>query len=139
MLTTPVLKLPDFSKPFIVETDACYYGLGVVLMQDQHPLAFLSKALGVKNLGLSIYEKEFLAILLAVEKWRVYLLHASFIIRTDQKSLKYLLEQKVSTPLQHRYLTKLWGFDYQIEYKKGLIIGLRMPCQGFIRTLNVMP
>lgn len=119
MTTAPVLKLPDFSLPFIVETDASYYGLGTVLIQDKHPLAFISKALGVKNLGLSIYEKEMLAILLAVSKWRSYLLHTTFIIRTDHKSLKFLLEQKVSTPLQHRYLTKLLGFDYKIEYKKG--------------------
>lgn len=57
MSTAPVLKLPDFNKPFIVEIDACYYGLGTVLMHNHHPLEFLSKALGVKNIGLSIYEK----------------------------------------------------------------------------------
>lgn len=62
-------------------------------------LAFVSKALGTKNLGLSIYENEFLAILLAVEKWRAYLLHAHVIIRTDQRSLKFLVEQKISTPV----------------------------------------
>lgn len=89
-------------------------------MQNNHPLAFISRALGPKNLGLSIYEKELLAILLAVTKWRSYLLHSTFVIRTDQRSLKFLLEQKLSTPLQHRYLTKLLGFDYQIEYKRGV-------------------
>ena len=69
MCNVPVLQLPDFSKVFVLETDACYGGLGAVLMQEGHPLAFVSKALGPKNLGLSIYEKEFLAILLPVEKW----------------------------------------------------------------------
>lgn len=90
----PVLKLPDFGRVFAVEIDASYKGLGAVLMQDQHPIAYLSKALGIKNLGLSIYKKEFLAILMAVNKWRSYLLHAPFIIRTDQRSMKYLLEHK---------------------------------------------
>lgn len=47
------------------------------------------------------------------------MLHDHFIIRTDQQSLKYLLQQKISTPLQHKYLTKLLGFDYSIEYRKG--------------------
>lgn len=89
-------------------------------MQEHHPLAFFSKALGTKTMGLSIYEKEFLAIIIEVDKWRSYLLHAPFIIRMDQKSLKYLLEQMLSPPLQHRYLTKLLGFDYTIKYKKGV-------------------
>lgn len=68
MSSAPVLQLQDFSKIFVVETDASYAGLGAVLSQDNHPIAFISKALGVRNLGLYIYEKEFLAILLAIEK-----------------------------------------------------------------------
>lgn len=119
MTQTPVLQLPDFSKPFILETDASYNGIGAVLMQDKHPLAYLSKALGPKSVGLSVYEKEFLAIILAVQKWRAYLICGTFIIRTDQNSLKYLLEQKITTPLQHKYMAKLMGYNYTIEYKKG--------------------
>lgn len=102
-----------------METDASYGGIGAVLMQDKQPIAYLSKALGPKAMGLSIYEKEFLAIILAVQKWRSYLICGTFIIRTDQKSLRYLLEQRVSTPLQHKYLAKLMGFSYTIEYKRG--------------------
>lgn len=120
MTQTPVLQLPDFKKPFVVETDACYHGVGAVLMQEGHSIAYLSKALGPRNLGLSVYEKELLAILLAVQKWRPYLLWGTFTIRTDQQSLKHLLEQKISTPLQHKYLAKLLGFNYSIEYKKGI-------------------
>lgn len=116
---THVLQVPNFNKPFLVETDACYTGIGAILIQDGHPLAYLSKALGPKALGLSVYQKEFLAILLAIQKWRSYLICVTFITRTDQKSLKYLMEQKLSTPLQHNYLAKLMGFTYKIEYKKG--------------------
>lgn len=117
---TPVLQLPNFKKSFVVETDACYHGIGAILMQEGHPLAYLSKALAPKSLGYSVYEKEFLAILLAVQKWRSYLICGTFTIRTDQKALKYLLEQKISTPLQHKYMAKLMGFNYRIEYKKGI-------------------
>lgn len=120
MSSAPVLQLPDFSKVFILETDASYSGLGAVLMQENHPIAYISKALGPRSLGLSVYEKELLAIILATQKWRAYLIHNQFIIKTDQQSLKYLLEQKISTPLQHKYLTKLLGFDYKIEYKRGV-------------------
>lgn len=56
---TPLLALPDYSVPFTVETDACADGVGAVLMQRGHPVAYLSKALGVQNNKLSIYERSF--------------------------------------------------------------------------------
>jgi RNase H-like domain found in reverse transcriptase len=115
-----VLALPDFSKPFIIETDASHMGIGAVLMQDRHPIAFMSHKLGVKNLGLSTYEKDFLALITAVTKWRHYLTGSNFIIRTDQISLKNLLDQKVNTTMQHRGLSKLLSLNYTIEYKRGI-------------------
>ncbi|GJV46329.1 putative nucleotidyltransferase, ribonuclease H [Tanacetum coccineum] len=86
---------------------------------EQHPISYLSKALSPKQQTLSVYEKELLAILMAVKKWHYYLITGPFIIRTDQNSLKHLLAQKVTTPLQHKWLAKLLGYDYTIEYKKG--------------------
>jgi hypothetical protein len=82
LTSAPVLALPDFSKVFEIETDALAFGIGAMLMQDGHSLAFLSKALGPRNRGLSTYEKECLAILLAVDHWRSYLQGAEFVIRT---------------------------------------------------------
>ncbi|KAA8542515.1 hypothetical protein F0562_023667 [Nyssa sinensis] len=74
---------------------------------------------GGRNLLLSTYEKEVLALVLAVQKWRAYLLGKQFIVRTDQRSLKYLWEQRITTTAQQRWLYKLMGFDFVIEYKKG--------------------
>nr|XP_027118736.1 uncharacterized protein LOC113735978 [Coffea arabica] len=119
MCTTPVLAVPDFTQPFIVETDACYSGIGAVLMQNRRPISYLSQALGQKNMGLSIYEKELLALVTAVTKWRHYLEGHHFIIHTDNQSLKYLLDQRITTPLQQKWLTKLLGLSYEIHYKKG--------------------
>lgn len=66
-----------------------------------------------------VYEKELLAIMFVVCHWHYYLITYHFTIRTNQKSLKHLLEQKVSTPLQHVWLSKLMVYDYDIAYKKG--------------------
>ena len=83
MCTSPVLRLPDFERPFVIETDASNGGIGAVLQQDSHPIAYLSRALSTRNLDLSVYEKELMALVLAVTKWRHYLVGHHFIIKTD--------------------------------------------------------
>jgi len=97
LISAPVLALPNFSIPFVVETDASNKGIGAVLQQQGHPVAYVSKALGVKAQGLSTYEKECLAILMAVEHWYPYLQSSQFIILTDQKSLVHLDDQRLTT------------------------------------------
>lgn len=109
LISAPVLAVPDFSKPFVVTTDASATGIGAVLSQQGHPLAFLSKALGPKNQGLSTYEKEYLAIIMAVAQWRSYLQLAEFTIFTDHKSLMQLNEQRLQTIWQQKVYSKLFG------------------------------
>jgi hypothetical protein len=82
-------------------------------------LAFTSKKLSERNLGKSIYENEMLAILHDVDLWRPYLLGKHFQIKTDHQSLKYFLEQCISSSEQQKWVTKLFGYDYEIIYKKG--------------------
>lgn len=120
MTTSPVLALPNFSQPFVLETDASGKGVGVVLMQDHRPTAFLSKALNLRNQALSIYEREFLAVVIAVKKWRTYLQGHKFIIRTDQQALRHLFDQKSMNPTKQRWLTKLLGLDYEIQFRSGI-------------------
>ncbi|XP_060673303.1 uncharacterized protein LOC132803788 [Ziziphus jujuba] len=86
LTTAPVLALPDFSQPFVIECDASGIGIGAVLSQNGRPLAYFSQAR---------------------------------LVRTDQQSLKYLLEQRITTLAQARWLPKLLGYDYHIEYKHG--------------------
>jgi hypothetical protein len=113
MVQAPVLALPDFDKPFVIETDACQDGIGAVLLQQGHPIAYLSGALGVNNQKLAIYEKEFMAIMMAVDKWRAYLQRGPFIIKTDHKSLCCLDDQVLHTELQKKAMTKLIGLQYK--------------------------
>lgn len=114
MTTEPVLVLADFTKTFVVETDACSRGMGVVLMQEGRPLVFFSKALAPRYWGLSTYEKEYMAVLTTVDRWRHYLQGGHFIIRTDYHNLKYPLEQNVTTALQQKGLNKLLGLYYKV-------------------------
>lgn len=119
MTRVPVLSLPDFSAPFIIETNASGTGMGAVLSQHQHPIAFFSKQFCPKLLHSSTYIRELHAITTAVKRWRQYLLGHPFTILTDHKSLKDLMSQSVQTPEQHVYLSKLLGYDYTIQYKSG--------------------
>ena len=89
-------------------------GIGAVLQQEGHPIAYLSKTLSPKHQSLSTYEKEFLVVLMALNKWKGYLLDRHFKIKTDHFSLKFLLDQRLTTPFQAKWLPKLLGYDYEI-------------------------
>lgn len=119
LTTTPILALPDFNKPFQLQTDASDSGVGAVLLQEGHPLAFVSRSLGPRTRGLSTYDKEYLAILVAIEQWRSYLQHFEFTIYTDQRSLTHITDQRLHTPWQLRMFSKLVGLQYKVVYKPG--------------------
>jgi hypothetical protein len=79
----------------------------------------LSKALGPAHSHLSIYDKEFLALIMAVERWRSYLQRGEFLIGTDHSSLCYLDEQQLQSPLQRKATPRMMGLQFKICYKKG--------------------
>lgn len=114
MITTPVLALPDFALPFVLETDASGIAMGAVLQQQNHPIAFFSKPFCPRLQHASAYVRELHAITVAVRRWRQYLLGHRFTIFTDHRSLRELMSQVFQTPEQQFYLAKLLGFDYDI-------------------------
>lgn len=130
MVTPPVLRLPDFTMPFVVECDACDTGLGAVLMQDGHPLAFLNKALKGEALHLSTYEKELQSLVTAVQHWRPYLLGRTFTIRTNHQALRHLLDQRVGMVSQRRWVSKA---------PSCLVMTSSLNINGAVTTLQQMP
>ncbi|PWA71682.1 hypothetical protein CTI12_AA283380 [Artemisia annua] len=119
--TAPILGLPNFDQTFIVETDASSDGIGAVLVQNNQPICYFSRKLGPRMRVAATYQKELFAIVEAVYKWRQYLLGRRFIIRTDHRSLKELMQQVILAPIQQKYVRKLMGFDFVIEYKPGAL------------------
>jgi len=108
--SAPILRIHDSNKPFIVETDASNFAVGAVLSQEfdgkLHPIAFLSKSLTKCQRNYQIYDKELLAIKVALEEWRHYLEGArhQFIIYTDHKNLTF--------PRKPEMLSKYVGMNF---------------------------
>ncbi|GJW83607.1 ty3-gypsy retrotransposon protein [Tanacetum coccineum] len=120
---TDLLKHDGFkwgeTEIFMIEADASSDRIGAVLMQG-NPISYFSRKLGPRMRVAATYQKELFVIVEAVYKWRQYLLRRRFIIRTDHKSIKELMQQVIQTPLQQKYVRKLMGFDFEIEYKPGV-------------------
>lgn len=120
MTTVPMLVIPDFTQPFVVEIDVSATGIRVVLMQEGPPISFISQALTPKGKSKSVYKCELMAIVLALQKWRHYLLGKQFIVCTDQKNLKHLIEQKNISGDQQCQVIKVSGYDFEIQYRLGV-------------------
>lgn len=119
IVSAPILQLPNFSKPLVLETDASGVGIGAILSQDNHPIAYFSKKLSSSMQRKSIYIRELFVVIEAVSKFRHYLIWHKFTIRTDHQALKHFYQQTIQTLEQQRWLAKLLGYDFNIEYKPG--------------------
>jgi len=112
----PVLHLPDFDKTFVVDCDASGTGFGAVLHQGAGALAFFSRPFAARHLKLAAYERELIGLVQAVRHWRPYLWGRQFVVRIDHYALKFLLDQRLSTVPQHQWVSKLFGYDFAVEY-----------------------
>nr|GEU70099.1 uncharacterized mitochondrial protein AtMg00860-like [Tanacetum cinerariifolium] len=125
------LDLTSYYRRFIkgVYTDVCGTGIGAVLLHDGHPLAYLSKALSPKHQALSTYEKEFLAVILALEKWKGYLMDMHFKIKID-----HFTAQVAQVFLDNVY--KLYGLPNTIVSDKDKML-LSYFWQSLFKVLKV--
>jgi len=109
----PILRLPDVSQPFILQTDASHLGVGAVLLQEdtageKRPIAFASRNLLPRESRYSAIERECLAITWGVKKFQEYLYGTEFILETDHQPLQYLRQAK----FQNGRLMR-WAFALQ--------------------------
>ncbi|XP_076291058.1 uncharacterized protein LOC143214206 [Lasioglossum baleicum] len=121
LISKPVLTIYDHSAKTEVHTDACASGLGAVLLQQQngkdwHPISFYSRKTTPEEAKYHSFELEALAIVCALERFRVYLIGIHFVIKTDCNSLKMLGSKRDLNPRIGRWFVKLSEFDYSIEY-----------------------
>ena len=120
LLEAPLLRTPDESKPYEVVTDASDYGLGAVLLQEGHPVAFESRKLNSAELNYTVTEKEMLAVVHALRVWRCYLEGAEFTVFTDHVSNTFFQTQPNLSRRQARWSEFLQRFGViKYEYRKG--------------------
>lgn len=117
-----ILAYPDFNKPFILTTDASDYAIGAVLSQIQNgvekPIAFGSRTLNDTEIKYATYEKEALAIVWAVKKYKPYLHDQQFTLVTDHKPLTFIKSADKNSKVL-RWRLELESFDYKVVYKEG--------------------
>lgn len=119
LIQASVLALPNFSLLFQIQTDAFGLGIGAVMLQQGHPIAYFSKKLSSHLIRASTYVRELFAVTQVVFKWSQYLLGHHFSILTDHHSFKEIVNQVIHTPEQQKYLVKLLGYDFDITYHLG--------------------
>ena len=121
--TAPILQYPDFSKPYILTTDASGIGLGAVLSQGvvgkDKPIAFASRKLNPAEKNYSTIERELLAIVYGLKNFRQYLYGQKVFIYTDHKPLVHLANIKESSGRLLNWRLEIQDYDYEIFYKKG--------------------
>jgi hypothetical protein len=123
LTTTPIIRPPSWGTPFEIMCDASDYAVGAVLGQRidklPHVIYYASRTLNDAQLNYSTTEKELMAVVFALDKFRSYLLGSKVIIYSDHAALKYLFSKKDAKFCLIRWILLLQEFDIEIRDKKG--------------------
>lgn len=120
LTNAPVLALPDFTRPFVLTTDASGHTIGAILLQDGRPIAYESKKLTPAEMNFHTPDRELLAVIHALKIWRCYLEGPKFTIVTDHHPLIHLGSQPQLSRRQARWSEYLQGFNFDWVYKPGV-------------------
>jgi len=115
-----VMRLPDFTKVFEVECDASGVGIGGVLSQERHPVAYFSEKLNEAKQKYLTYDKEFYTVVQALHYWRHYLLPQEFVLYFDHEALCYLNSQKKLNHRHGHWVEYLQAYSFVLEHKSGI-------------------
>lgn len=124
LTTAPILANPDFSKKFYVHCDASDVGIGAVLVQHddeggERPIAYMSRKLNTAQRNYSVTERECLAAIEAIKKFRCYIEMQEFEVVTDHSSLVWLMRQPNLSGRLARWVLKLQGLKFNVSHRKG--------------------
>jgi hypothetical protein len=111
-----VLVMPDLQKEFDIYCDPCGQGLGCVLMQERHVIAYASRQLRKHELNYHMHDLELAAVVHVRKIWRHYIMGTKCQVYTDRKSLKYIFTQKDLNLRQRRWLELIKDYDLEIHY-----------------------
>jgi hypothetical protein len=119
LMSPPVLVMLDLHKGFDIYCDACGQGLGCVLNQEGHVIAYASRQLRKHELNYPTHDLELVAVVHALKIWRHYIMGTKCQVYTDHKSLKYIFTQKDLNLRQHHLLELIKDYDLEIHYHPG--------------------
>lgn len=124
LTTAPILIYPDFTKPFVLYTDASYLGLGAILSQkddegNEHVVAYASRSLVGAEYNYSPTEIECLASVWAMKYFRPYIYLMDFILVTDHAALQWMMNNPNPTKRMTRWILTITDYPFQIQYRKG--------------------
>lgn len=129
LVTAPVLTTPDYTRPFLLQTDASDVGIGAVLTQEidgeERVVAYMSMKLTATQQRYHVTERECLAVLMSIERFRPYIEGVHFTVMTDHASLLWLKNLKDPTGRLARWALRLQGHNFTLMHRKG--------------TLNIVP
>ena len=120
MTEAPVMHLPDFDKVFEVECDAYGVGIGGVLSQDCHPIAYFSEKLNEAKKKYSTYDKELYTVVQALRYWSHYLTPHEFVIYSNYDALRHINSQKKLNARHVPWVEFLQTFSFVLRHKSGV-------------------
>jgi hypothetical protein len=115
----PILILLDFKNTFQVKCDASGVAISTVLSQDNNHIAYFSEKLNDVKRKYSTYDKEFYAVIQALEKWRHYLIPKEFVLYTDNQALQFITKQEKLNQRHAKWVEFMHNFTFVIKHISG--------------------